>query len=88
MGIGQIYYSYPDSIIDFVHNAYEVVLPNSSFELQENTTKSISFIMNIEKWFESPHIYDHNIWKGYIMQNQEAMSVACENGHDVFTVKF
>ncbi len=88
MGIGQIYYSYPDSITDFVQNAYEVVLPNSSFDLEENSTKNISFIMNVEKWFESPHTYDHNIWKGYIMQNQEAMNVACENGHDVFTIGF
>ena len=88
IGTGQIYYSYPDSITAFVDNSFEVILPNSSFHLGENSTKNITFTMNVEKWFESPHTYDHNIWKGYIMQNQEAMTIACENGHDVFSVEF
>ncbi|MDZ7740495.1 MAG: hypothetical protein U5Q03_01720 [Bacteroidota bacterium] len=43
--------------------------------------------MNIENWFKEPHVYDHNIWKGYIMQNQEAMSLARDNGQNVFSLE-
>ncbi|MCF8228406.1 MAG: hypothetical protein K9G58_12390 [Bacteroidales bacterium] len=87
MGIGQIYYSYPDSIIGFVHNNFRVSLPNSAFEIQENEAMDFNIIMNIENWFKDPHVYDHNVWKGYIMQNQEAMKLAKENGHNVFSVE-
>ncbi len=86
MGIGQIYYSYPDSITGFIHNYFEVELPNSSFTMNENETKEFTLVMNVENWFRSPNVYDHNIWRGYIMQNQEAMELARENGHDVFTI--
>ncbi len=85
LGIGQIYYSYPDSITGFIQNYFQVTLPNSSFNMEENQTKEILLIMNIENWFRDPHTYDHNVWGGDIMQNQEAMHLACENGHDVFT---
>lgn len=87
LGIGQIYYSYPDSITGYVHNAFEIDLPNSSFSIQENETREFTIVMNVENWFQTPNIYDHNIWKGYIMQNQDAMSLACENGHDVFSLE-
>lgn len=87
MGIGQIYYSYPDSITGFVHNDFQVELPDSGFQLDENQTKEIHLIMNVEKWFKEPHVYDHNVWKGYIMQNQEAMELARENGQNVFSLE-
>lgn len=87
LGIGQIYYSYPDSITGFIQNYFEVNLPSSSFELIENQTKEIEISMNIENWFRNPNVYDHDVYGGDIMQNQEAMKLACENGHDVFTVK-
>lgn len=87
MGIGQIYYSYPDSITGFVHNDFEVQLAGSEFNLASNETKEINIIMNVENWFKDPHVYDHNVWKGYIMQNQEAMQTAKENGANVFSVE-
>lgn len=87
MGIGQIYYSYPDSITGYVHNDFRVALPNSTFSIQANQTKDLNIIMNIENWFKGPHVYDHNIWKGYIMQNQEAMSLARDNGQNVFSLE-
>ncbi len=87
LGIGQIYYSYPDSITGFVQNYFQVTLPNSSFTMEKNQTKEILLIMNIENWFRSPHTYDHDVWGGDIMQNQDAMKMACENGADVFTVR-
>ena len=87
LGIGQIYYSYPDSITGFIQNYFEVHLPSSSFELVDNQTKEIEISMNIENWFRNPNVYDHDVYGGDIMQNQEPMKLACENGHDVFTVK-
>lgn len=87
LGIGQVYYSYPDSIISYIHNAFEIYLPSPGFTLSAGQTREIDLYMNIENWFRTPHVYDHNIWGGYIMQNQEAMKLACENAHDVFTIE-
>ncbi|MDD3877391.1 MAG: hypothetical protein PHT69_12285 [Bacteroidales bacterium] len=85
LGIGQIYGA-QDTI--YVHNHFQVNLPNSAFTLADKETKTIGIIMNIENWFKSPNIYDHNFWGGDIMENQDAMQAASENGHDVFSVDF
>lgn len=90
LGIGQIYAGDEinvDSIIAFEHNFFKVILPNSEFRLNQNETKNIRIIMNIENWFKEPHTYDHNYWGGYIMQNQEAMKIIKENGANVFSVE-
>lgn len=71
----------------YIHNHFEVVLDGSGFSLADAETKDISIIMNIEKWFTNPHTYDHNVWGGDIMENQDAMQVASENGHNVFTME-
>jgi len=89
LGIGQLYKSNVievDSIYAFVQNYFSVKLPNSAFTIEENKTRNIEIIMNIDSWFDTPHIYDHNYWGGAIMQNQEAMQMVKENGFDVFTV--
>ncbi len=88
LGRGQVYYSYPDSIIGFIENQFNVSLPASGFDLNAGETKQIEFIMHVENWFKDPNIYDHDIYGGYIMQNQEAMQMVKENGNNVFTVKF
>lgn len=88
LGIGQIYAHDViniDSITGFVQNYFMVMIPNSSFAINENQNTSIEFIMNIESWFDTPHIWDFNYWGGSIMQNQQAMQTAKENGADVFT---
>jgi len=87
LGIGQLYKSNVisvDSIYAFVQNYFHVKLPNSAFTIEENKTRQIEIIMNIDSWFKTPHIYDHNYWGGAIMQNQPAMQMAKENGYDVF----
>jgi len=87
MGIGQLYKSNVievDSIYAFVQNYLEVRLPNSAFTIEENKTRQIEIIMNVDSWFKTPHVYDHNFWGGAIMQNQPAMQMAKENGFDVF----
>jgi hypothetical protein len=89
LGIGQLYkgsgYNV-DSIYAFVHNNFTVSLPGSSFNLADKENVTIRINMNIEKWFENPHVYDHNYWGGAIMQNQPAMQMAKENGWDVFSI--
>ena len=89
LGIGQLYkgnnYNV-DSIYAFVQNYFTVSLPGSSFKLSDQETLTFGITMNIEQWFENPHIYDHNFWGGAIMQNQPAMQMAKENGWDVFSM--
>lgn len=87
MGIGQVYHSYPDSIIGFVHNNFDVSLPGSGFSVDEGELKSLKITMHIDQWFVDPHVYDHDVFGGYIMQNQEAMQIVKENGSNVFTLE-
>ena len=84
IGIGQIYDN-NGNITGFVQNYFTVKLPASSFTVAEGKITHIPIIMNIESWFETPNVYDFNYWGGAIMQNQDAMAAACQNGHDVFT---
>ncbi len=89
LGIGQLYKSNVievDSIYAFVQNYFGVKLPNSAFIVEENKTRNIEIIMNVDSWFKTPYIYDHNYWGGAIMQNQPAMQMVKENGVDVFSV--
>jgi hypothetical protein len=89
LGIGQLYkgngYNV-DSIYAFVQNYFTVSLPGSSFELADKEKLTFRLTMNIERWFENPHVWDHNYWGGAIMQKQPAMQMARENGWDVFTI--
>lgn len=89
LGIGQTYAGgviNVDSITGFVQNYFEVDLPNSGFSIKNGDTLRFEIRMNVENWFRNPHIYDHNYWGGMIMQNEEAMKTACENGkEDVFS---
>lgn len=85
LGIGQLYHSYPDSISGFVHNYFHVSLPASGFSLSAGEIKDLKLTMHVENWFRGPHIYDHDVYGGYIMQNQDAMQRVKENGHNVFT---
>lgn len=85
MGIGQIYYEGSDSIIGFVHNHFRVSLPNSEFQVSKGSNKSFLFGMEVENWFQNPHVYNHDEFGGDIMQKQEVMQIAKENGWNVFT---
>jgi hypothetical protein len=70
-----------------IQNYFKVSLPTSSFELMENQSKTLTFVMNIEKWFIEPNLWDWNSIGGQIMQNQQAMHWACENGGHVFSME-
>lgn len=84
LGIGQIYYSYPDSIKEFVHNDFSVHMLMEEVIIISDQLLEIDIHMNVNNWFRTPNEYDHDFWGGDIMQNQEAMSTATENGVDVF----
>lgn len=89
LGIGQLYKGSTynvDSIYAFVHNCFTVSLPGSGFQLNGQDSVTFRLTMNLENWFENPHIYDHNYWGGAIMQNQAAMQMARKNGWNVFSI--
>lgn len=85
LGIGQIYEE--DEIVDFVHNHFKVTLNVADLQVVGDGILDLHLSMQIENWFKEPHVYDHNEWGGAIMQNQEAMRLATENGHNVFVLK-
>jgi hypothetical protein len=89
LGIGQTYASgviVVDSITGFVQNYFDVTLPGSAFAIADKETRTIEIVMNVESWFDTPHVWDFNYWGSYIMQNQAALQTVKENGADVFTV--
>ncbi len=89
LGIGQLYHGNTynvDSIYAFVQNYFTVSLPGSAFTIADKDTATFQLTMNIENWFENPHIFDFNQWGGAIMQNQQAMQIVKENGWDVFSI--
>jgi hypothetical protein len=68
----------------FYQNYFTVTLPlNMNID---NSYHEFDIIMNIDKWFEAPNLWDWNVTGGQIMQNQSAMHKACENGANVFLV--
>lgn len=83
-GIGQIREG--ETITGFVHNNFNVQVPNSGFVISESPAL-LNISMNINSWFTSPHDYDFNYWGGGIMQNQDAQVVIRDNGWDVFSIK-
>ncbi len=83
IGRGQIYDA-NGNITGYIDNSFEVTLPVSSFSISVNNTTKIKLRMHVEEWFKDPNTYDHNTYGGDIMQNQEAMHKACENGWNVF----
>jgi len=90
LGVGQIYASgvvEVDSITGFVQNFFTVNFSTSAFSIEEDKTTIIRLVMNVEEWFENPNVFDLNFWGGNIMQNQNAMHAASQNGVHAFSVK-
>ncbi|MGA3015390.1 MAG: MbnP family protein [Bacteroidales bacterium] len=85
LGIGRVIYG-SDTI--FVDNSFHVKLPSSEFTLLAGATPVIQIIMNIEKWYSNPYVFDFNYYGGYIMMNQDAMHKISANGWDVFTIGY
>jgi len=75
-----------NNITAFIQNWFEVTLPGSSFSMSSGELKNVTIRMNVEKWWESPNVYDHDVVGSKIMQNQEAMRMGVENGQHVFSI--
>ena len=71
---------------EFYDNSFTVELP-IDLDVYANRDYSVGIVMNINKWFRSPHVYDFNAFGSAIMQKQEAQQLLKENGADVFTAK-
>jgi hypothetical protein len=72
----------------YFNNSFTASLPSSSFALTKDATKEIEIIMNIDSWYKTPNVYDHNVFGGSIMNNQTAMGMLVQNGFDVFTIGY
>lgn len=75
-----------NNITGFIQNWIELELPSSSFSIESEEIKHITIRMNVDKWWDQPNIYDHDVVGGKIMQNQEAMRMGVENGRSVFSI--
>jgi len=70
----------------FYQNYFMVTLP---LKFSAGTSiNEFAITMNIEKWFAVPNLWDWNSVGGQIMQKQDAMHKACQNGIHVFQVSF
>ena len=90
LGIGQIYSgntTNTDSITGFVQNYFTVHLPLSGVILEEGKMKTLTLRMNIEKWFDGQNAFDFSKYSMGIMQNEEGMSLAVQNGKNVFWLR-
>lgn len=89
LGIGQIYENNSGQVEDitgFIHNNFTVKPEGGQFTVSANTTTTLQLSMHVDSWFETPVIFDFNIWGSAIMQKQDAMHAACLNGKDAFTL--
>lgn len=84
-GRGSIY-DEASTVSEYVENSFTVVLPLHHFVIQPHQTTSLGLLMNVNQWFDSPNIFDFNVFGGSIMQNQQAQELLKENGKNVFTI--
>jgi hypothetical protein len=84
-GIGQIY---DDNhlVTEFVQNYFTVVL-NCPFSVYKDNTLPLYLNMEIQRWFDTPNLYDFNEFGTGIMQNQQAQELLKANGTSVFEIK-
>lgn len=71
---------------EFYDNSFTVEL-SVELDVYDGQDYQVSLVMNINKWFRDPHVYDFNAFGSAIMQNQEAQQFLKENGHNVFSIK-
>jgi hypothetical protein len=73
----------------FIPNDFRITLPLTDCYISGDLLYSnFIFTMEINSWFDTPNEWDWNIIGGQIMQNQDAMHKAVENGRDAFSVEY
>ncbi len=58
-----------------------------SLIIEENQSSNIGIEMNLNEWFENPHLYDLKVESGYTMGDTIKMNMLVQNGHNVFSIK-
>jgi len=84
-GIGQLY-NENHEVTQFVQNYFTVTLPVRFFVYADNTLP-LTLNMEIQRWFDTPNLYDFDEFGTGIMQNQRAQELLKENGAHVFMCK-
>jgi hypothetical protein len=84
-GIGQLYDENYEAT-KFVHNHFIVTLP-VKFAFDENNNTHLILNMEIQRWFDSPNLYNFDEYGTGIMQNQNAQQLLKDNGWNVFIIK-
>ncbi len=89
LGIGQAYAGgivNPDSVIGFIHNQFTLQLP-CEFIPAPGKNGLIDLNMSVEKWFDGAASFDFSAYPMGIMQNQEGMFKAIQNGKKAFSAR-
>jgi len=81
-GIGQIY-DENSGVAEFAHNYFIVNLPIMFF-VHVNNTQTLILNMEVQRWFDTPNLYNFDDFGTGIMQNQTAQQLLKENGENVF----
>jgi len=76
LGIGRVINGTDTTL---VHNYFKVNF-KTPITLYTNKVKEITIAMHIDEWFKNPHKWDFNYWGPAIMNNEDAMRTAKENG--------
>jgi hypothetical protein len=83
-GIGQIY-NENNEVAEFVQNYFTVTMPlPAGFFVHADNATPLTLNMEIQRWFDTPNLYNFNDFGTGIMQNQHAQQLLKENGGNVF----
>jgi len=74
-----------NEITQFVHNYFTVTLP-VSFSVEKEKLTHLTLKMEIQRWFDTPNLYNFDDFGTGIMQNQRAQQLLKENGKSVFEI--
>jgi hypothetical protein len=70
--------------VPFDHD-FEVELALGAVAITSGST-SLQVVMDVDRWFASPNVYDFRVFGGMMMDNPEAQSQLVENGAHVFAI--
>jgi len=82
-GIGQLR-DETGEITQFVQNYFTVTIPVRFFVYADNVLP-LTLNMEIQRWFDTPNLYNFDEFGTGIMQNQQAQELLKGNGWNVFT---
>ncbi len=63
------------------------VFDNLNYKLTSSSANQITLTMNLNEWFESPHLFDFNVDGNYTMAVDSLMEKVSENGSNCFKME-